>query len=38
MKPEQRSEYLKPFVLTSILREEMMNLKEENEGVNIILK
>ena len=38
MKPEQRSEYLKPFNLTSILREEMMNLREENEGVNIILK
>ena len=38
MKPEQRSEYLKPFNLTSILREEMMNLREETEGVNIILK
>ena len=38
MKPEQRAEYLKPFNLTSILKEEMMNLREENEGVNIILK
>lgn len=38
MKPEERAEYLKPFTLTSILKEEMMNLKEENEGVNIILK
>lgn len=38
MTPEQRSEYLKPFTLTSILKEEMMNLREENEGVNIILK
>ena len=38
MKPEERSEYLKPFTLTSILKEEMMNLREENEGVNIILK
>ena len=38
MKPEERAEYLKPFTLTSILREEMMNLREENEGVNIILK
>ena len=38
MKPEERSEYLKPFNLTSILKEEMMNLREENEGVNIILK
>ena len=38
MRPEERAEYLKPFTLTSILKEEMMNLREENEGVNIILK
>ena len=38
MKPEERAEFLKPFTLTSILKEEMMNLREENEGVNIILK
>ena len=38
MKPEERAEYLKPFTLTSILKEELMNLREENEGVNIILK
>lgn len=38
MKPEERSIYLKPFTLTSILKEEMMNLREENEGQNIILK
>ena len=38
MKPEERAEYLKPFTLTSILKEEMMNLREENEGTNIILK
>lgn len=38
MKPEERANYLKPFTLTSILKEEMMNLREENEGVNIILK
>jgi len=38
MTPEERAEYLKPFTLTSILKEEMMNLREENEGVNIILK
>ena len=38
MKPEERAEYLKPFTYTSILKEEMMNLREENEGVNIILK
>ena len=38
MTPEQRADYLKPFTLTSILKEEMSNLREENEGVNIILK
>ena len=35
---DQRNDYLKPFVLTSILKEQMINLVEENEGVNIILK
>lgn len=35
---DQRNEYLRPFVLTSILREQMMNLVEDNQGVNIILK
>lgn len=38
MTPEQRAEYLRPFTLTSILKEEMMNLREEHEGTNIILK
>lgn len=38
MTPEQRDEYLLPFSLTDILREEMLNLREDNEGVNIILK
>lgn len=38
MKPEERADYLRPYTLTSILREEMLNLREENEGVNIILK
>ena len=38
MKPEDRAEYLKPFTLTSILKEEMMNLREKNEGINIILE
>ena len=38
MTPEQRNEYLKPYILTSILKEEMLNLREENEGINIILK
>ena len=38
MSPEKRAEYLKPFVLTNVLREEMGNLVEESEGNNIILK
>ncbi len=38
MDSDQRAEYLKPFTLTTILKEQMMNLTEENEGVNIILK
>ena len=38
MSPEQRAEYLRPYELTNILKEEMINLREETEGVNIILK
>lgn len=38
MNPEQRNEYLIPYKLTSILKEEMLNLREENEGINIILR
>ena len=38
MSADKRAEYLKPFTLTTILREQILNLKEENEGVNIILK
>lgn len=38
MTPEQRNEYLIPYKLTSILKEEMLNLREENEGINIILR
>lgn len=38
MTSEQRAEYLKPFTLTSVLREQMANLVQQNEGVNIILK
>ena len=38
MTTDKRADYLKPCTLTSILEEEMMNLREENEGVNIILK
>ena len=36
--PDKRNEYLMPFQLTSILKAQMLNLVEENEGVNIILK
>lgn len=35
---ERRNEYLKPYVQTTILREQILNLVESNEGVNIILK
>ena len=38
MNSEERSEYLMPFTLTTILREQMLNLVQENEGANIILK
>ena len=38
MNADQRNQYLQPFVLTSVLREQMLNLVEENEGVNILLK
>lgn len=37
MTPEERAEYLKPFTYTSILKEEMMNLREKKEGSNIHL-
>lgn len=38
MNADKRNEYLLPFTLTTVLREQMLNLVEENEGVNIILK
>ena len=38
MTVEQRNEYLMPFLNTTILREQILNLVQENEGVNIILK
>ena len=38
MDADKRADYLKPFTLTTILREQMLNLVEDNEGVNIILK
>ena len=38
MNVDQRNEYLRPFVLTSVLKTQMMNLVEETRGQNIILK
>ena len=38
MSAEKRAVYLQPFTLTTVLREQMLNLVEENEGINIILK
>ena len=38
MDSDKRNEFLKPFSLTSILREQMLNLVEKNSGVNIILE
>ena len=38
MDNSKRADYLMPFTQTTILREQMLNLVEENEGVNIILK
>ena len=38
MTSDKRNDYLRPFVLTTVLRQQMLNLVEDNEGVNIILK
>jgi hypothetical protein len=38
MSAQRRAEYLQPYVKTDVLREEMLNLVEESEGLNIILK
>lgn len=38
MTPDQRNEYLLPFVQTSLLKTQMLNLKEVSEGSNIVLK
>ena len=38
MTPDERNTKLMPFQQTSILKEQMMNLVEKNEGVNIILE
>lgn len=37
MSPDKRADYLRPYVMTSILQEEMLNLVEKHEGINIIL-
>ena len=38
MTADERNEYLMPFQETTILKNQMLNLVEENEGVNIILQ
>lgn len=38
MTPEERKMYLFPFSMTNILKEELLNLRQENDGANIILK
>lgn len=38
MTPDKRADYLRPFTLTTVLREQCLNLTYENEGLNIILK
>lgn len=38
MTPEERDDYLRPFVLTTRLKDEILNLRQDNEGINIILK
>lgn len=38
MSQSQRSDYLQPYIMTSILREQMLNLVEERDGALIVLK
>lgn len=38
MSPLQRQDYLRPYVATDILKSQMANLVQDNEGANIILK
>jgi hypothetical protein len=38
MSQSQRADYLMPFVQTSILKDQMLNLIYENDGAHIILK
>lgn len=38
MNASRREDYVRPYVMTSILRDQMLNLVEDHEGQNIILK
>lgn len=38
MSAAKRAQYLKPYVQTNILKDQMLNLIQENEGAHIILK
>ena len=38
MTPDERNNYLMPFQQTTILKNQMLNLVEDNDGVNVILK
>lgn len=38
MTPDERNDYLMPFQQTTILKNQMLNLVEDNDGVNVILK
>jgi hypothetical protein len=38
MDAERRNDWLMPYTLTTILREQLLNLVEEHEGINITLK
>lgn len=38
MTPEERKEYLMPYTLTGVLKEELLNLVEETDGANVRLR
>ena len=38
MSVDDRNQYLRPFILTSILKEQTLNLVQQSQGTNIILK
>ena len=38
MTPDERNDYLMPYQQTTILKNQMLNLVEDNDGVNVILK